>query len=138
MQSVPGIFSAGLQLTELRNPDMKRFKPFWRALQNTWLKLYTTRLATVAAISVGVGAMCSLILRCNRIHLVYARFVQGILQQFTVIHIPQGHAIAGGCLMALACDYRIMSEGKYRIGLNETQVVSLYGFFKAKSTLRTH
>lgn len=30
-----------------------------------------------------------------------------------------GHAPAGGCLMAMCCDYRIMSKG-YTIGLNET------------------
>ena len=34
-----------------------------------------------------------------------------------------GHAIAGGCLIALACDYRIMANGSYKIGLNETILV---------------
>ncbi|MFT5291322.1 MAG: 3,2-trans-enoyl-CoA isomerase [Planctomycetota bacterium] len=33
-----------------------------------------------------------------------------------------GHAPAGGCVIALFCDQRIMSEGRYRIGLNEVQV----------------
>ena len=33
-----------------------------------------------------------------------------------------GHAPAGGCVMALCCDFRIMAEGEFRIGLNETQV----------------
>ncbi|MBN3278793.1 ECI1 isomerase, partial [Polyodon spathula] len=34
-----------------------------------------------------------------------------------------GSSPAGGCLMALACDYRIMAENpKYSIGLNETQL----------------
>lgn len=33
-----------------------------------------------------------------------------------------GHAPAGGCVLALCCDYRVMAEGDYRIGLNETQV----------------
>ncbi|XP_060116637.1 enoyl-CoA delta isomerase 1, mitochondrial [Heteronotia binoei] len=34
-----------------------------------------------------------------------------------------GSSPAGGCLMALSCDYRIMAENpKYRIGLNETQL----------------
>jgi 3,2-trans-enoyl-CoA isomerase len=31
-----------------------------------------------------------------------------------------GHAPAGGCLLAMSCDYRIMSRGPYKIGLNET------------------
>jgi Delta3-Delta2-enoyl-CoA isomerase len=30
-----------------------------------------------------------------------------------------GHAVAGGCMIALACDYRIMVSGKARISLNE-------------------
>jgi len=33
-----------------------------------------------------------------------------------------GHAPAGGCVLALCCDYRVMADGPYRVGLNETQV----------------
>lgn len=33
-----------------------------------------------------------------------------------------GHAPAGGCVLALACDHRIMADGPYRIGLNEVAV----------------
>jgi len=33
-----------------------------------------------------------------------------------------GHSPAGGAVMALFCDYRVMAAGDYRIGLNETQV----------------
>ncbi|ACU02451.1 MULTISPECIES: enoyl-CoA hydratase/isomerase family protein [Pedobacter] len=33
-----------------------------------------------------------------------------------------GHSPAGGCVIALACDYRIMAEGNYIIGLNEVPV----------------
>ena len=33
-----------------------------------------------------------------------------------------GHAIAGGCILACACDYRVMAEGKGRIGLPELSV----------------
>jgi 3,2-trans-enoyl-CoA isomerase len=33
-----------------------------------------------------------------------------------------GHNPAGGAVMALLCDYRVMAEGPYRIGLNEVQV----------------
>ena len=31
-----------------------------------------------------------------------------------------GHAPAGGCLLSLSCEYRVMVNGKYSIGLNET------------------
>src|SRR3546814_17287786 len=33
-----------------------------------------------------------------------------------------GHAPAGGCVLALCCDYRVMADGPSRIGLNEPQV----------------
>ena len=33
-----------------------------------------------------------------------------------------GHNPAGGCVLALCCDYRVMARGPFRIGLNETQV----------------
>lgn len=33
-----------------------------------------------------------------------------------------GHSPAGGAVMALFCDHRVMAEGKYRIGLNEVEV----------------
>jgi enoyl-CoA hydratase/carnithine racemase len=33
-----------------------------------------------------------------------------------------GHAIAGGVILALACDYRIGAEGDYKVGLAEARV----------------
>jgi enoyl-CoA hydratase len=33
-----------------------------------------------------------------------------------------GHAIAGGFVLALACDYRLGVEGDYRVGLNEVAI----------------
>jgi 3,2-trans-enoyl-CoA isomerase len=30
-----------------------------------------------------------------------------------------GHTIAGGCMLAIACDYRLMTSGKAKIALNE-------------------
>lgn len=33
-----------------------------------------------------------------------------------------GHSPAGGAVMAIFCDYRVMAEGPYKIGLNEVQV----------------
>ena len=47
----------------------------------------------------------------------------------TLAHAPiplvaaiTGHSPAGGAVLALFCDYRVMAEGPYRIGLNEVQV----------------
>jgi 3,2-trans-enoyl-CoA isomerase len=33
-----------------------------------------------------------------------------------------GHSPAGGCILAICCDYRVMAEGKFVIGLNEIPV----------------
>lgn len=51
-----------------------------------------------------------------------------------------GHSPAGGCVIALACDYRLMAEGKTIIGLNEVPVgiivppsiFNLYAFWIGK------
>jgi enoyl-CoA hydratase/carnithine racemase len=33
-----------------------------------------------------------------------------------------GHAVAGGCILALCCDYRLIAEGKKLMGLNEIKL----------------
>jgi enoyl-CoA hydratase len=38
------------------------------------------------------------------------------------VAMVNGHAIAGGLVLVLACDYRLGVEGDYRIGLNEVAV----------------
>jgi len=83
------VFSAGLDLTELYNPEQdksrqERLNTFWSTFQELSLRLYQTPLITIAAIN--------------------------------------GAAPAGGCALSLNCDYRMMADGKFTIGLNETQV----------------
>ncbi|HVT45657.1 MAG TPA: enoyl-CoA hydratase/isomerase family protein [Thermoanaerobaculia bacterium] len=39
-----------------------------------------------------------------------------------VVAALNGHAIAGGCVLACGCDYRLMAEGKGRIGIPELLV----------------
>ena len=51
-QGVTGIFSGGLDIMEMADPDPDRLGKFWRALQQAWIQLYGSNLATVAAINV--------------------------------------------------------------------------------------
>ncbi|XP_050422918.1 enoyl-CoA delta isomerase 1, mitochondrial-like [Adelges cooleyi] len=44
------------------------------------------------------------------------------LTPFPTAAVINGHSPAGGCLLALSCDYRIMVGPKYTIGLNETKL----------------
>jgi 3,2-trans-enoyl-CoA isomerase len=45
-----------------------------------------------------------------------------IMSPVPVAAAVTGHCPAGGAVLAICCDYRVMAEGKYRIGLNEVQV----------------
>jgi enoyl-CoA hydratase len=46
-------------------------------------------------------------------------FVRVAAFPIPVVAAVNGHAIAGGCILALAADYRIMDPGPYLIGINE-------------------
>uniref|UniRef100_A0A673ZAT6 Enoyl-CoA delta isomerase 1 n=1 Tax=Salmo trutta TaxID=8032 RepID=A0A673ZAT6_SALTR len=79
------VFSAGLDIMEMYGKSPERCGEFWKAVQEMWLKLYGSNMATIAAIN--------------------------------------GSSPAGGCLMSIGCDYRIMADNpRYSIGLNETQL----------------
>ncbi len=39
-----------------------------------------------------------------------------------VVTAVSGHSPAGGCVLAICTDYRLMAEGEFRIGLNEVPV----------------
>ena len=56
----------------------------------------------------------------------YRSFNQLCLELFTLpkptVAAITGHAIAGGCILVLCCDYRIISEGRKLMGLNEIKL----------------
>jgi enoyl-CoA hydratase len=59
--------------------------------------------------------------------LAFLRSYDGLLR--TLVGYPgptvaaiAGHAVAGGCLLALACDHRVMARGRARIGLSEVNL----------------
>jgi len=80
--SMSSVFCAGLEITEMYQPDPVRLREFWSSLQDVWIQMYSYKLPSAAAIT--------------------------------------GHSPAGGCLLSLCCDYRVMVGPKYSIGLNET------------------
>src|SRR5690606_16566166 len=64
--------------------------------------------------------------------LLYTNIMMGqtmIVLIYTLAALPQppiasitGHAPAGRCALVICCDYRIMAEGEFVIGLNEVPV----------------
>ncbi|KAF6271380.1 enoyl-CoA delta isomerase 1 [Rhinolophus ferrumequinum] len=47
----PGIFSAGLDLTEMCGRNPAHYAEYWKAVQEMWLRLYLSNLVLVAAIN---------------------------------------------------------------------------------------
>lgn len=98
--SQPKVFSAGLDIMEMYGKSPEHCGVFWKAVQEMWLKLYSSNMVTIAAIN--------------------------------------GSSPAGGCLMTLTCDYRIMADNpRYSIGLNETQLGIVAPFWFKDSLVNT-
>ncbi|XP_033630463.1 enoyl-CoA delta isomerase 1, mitochondrial-like isoform X3 [Asterias rubens] len=49
--SVQGVFCYGLDVAEMYQKSFDKFRDFWKALQDAWVRLYTSRLVTIAAIN---------------------------------------------------------------------------------------
>ncbi|KAL7430124.1 hypothetical protein ACHAXM_002017 [Skeletonema potamos] len=64
--SNPTIFSAGLDVAELIAPDSDRLRQFWHSLQQVYVDLYGSRLATVACLNGHAPAAgCFLAMACD-------------------------------------------------------------------------
>jgi enoyl-CoA hydratase/carnithine racemase len=48
--------------------------------------------------------------------------IQLYTSDLMIVSAISGHSPAGGCVLAIMTDYRIMAEGRYKIGLNEVAV----------------
>jgi len=64
--SIQGVFSAGLDFQVLINPHQKDIEVLWNAMQDAWIRLYSTRLATIAAINGHcLAAGCAFAFSCD-------------------------------------------------------------------------
>ncbi|MFH2219739.1 MAG: enoyl-CoA hydratase/isomerase family protein [Pseudomonadota bacterium] len=56
----------------------------------------------------------------------FRRFNQVCMNLFTLpkptVAAITGHAVAGGCILSLCCDYRFIAEGRKLMGLNEVKL----------------
>ena len=60
----PSVFCAGLDLSELHNPDEKRLREFWSTFQNCFIRMYGSKVTTAAAITGHAPAGGTLIAMC--------------------------------------------------------------------------
>lgn len=54
IQSQPKVFSAGLDIMEMYGKSPEHCGEFWKAVQEMWLKLYSSNMVTIAAINVRI------------------------------------------------------------------------------------
>jgi Delta3-Delta2-enoyl-CoA isomerase len=99
--AIPGFFSAGIDLS-LFVGEIDNFLSFWMSLRKMFLRIYESKLVSIACIS---GNMF-----------------------FSPISFLKrsGHAPGGGTILALACQYRLMLNGKSMIGLNEVNLLCIH------------
>jgi 3,2-trans-enoyl-CoA isomerase len=55
---------------------------------------------------------------------------------FPTVAAITGHAVAGGCILAMCCDHRVISEGRKLIGVNEVRLALPVPF--AADTIMRH
>ncbi|XP_041474186.1 enoyl-CoA delta isomerase 1, mitochondrial-like [Lytechinus variegatus] len=75
----PKIFSAGLDITEMYQAPPESTDRFWRSLQDFWLTLYNSRLATVAAVTGHSPAGgCAIAMSCDHRIMADGPFTMGL------------------------------------------------------------
>lgn len=87
--SQSGVFSAGLDITEMHEPDETRLREFWHTLQEVWIELYGSRLPIVAAITGHAPAGgCLLAMSCDERAMATGKFKMGLNETLLGIVAP--------------------------------------------------
>lgn len=55
IQGQPKVFSAGLDIMEMYGKSPEHCGEFWRAVQEIWLKFYSSNMVVIAAINVRIN-----------------------------------------------------------------------------------
>jgi len=126
--------SAGVTLVEINNPPANALtEELYTALGDTITELeldegtravvFASAHASIFIAGADIAAMANYDFRrgaiARRVDLVSSCFLRVQRLGKPTIAAIEGHALGGGCELALALDFRIMSRGPARIGLSE-------------------
>jgi enoyl-CoA hydratase len=98
------------QLAQLESSDARA------AVITGYDRFFSAGLALPTLIDLDRAAMRRFIERFNQVMVRVYDFPRPLVAAIN------GHAIAGGCVLALECDARLMAAGDFKIGLNEVQL----------------
>ncbi len=76
-------------------------------------KIFSAGLDLVTLDTLSEGELEEFLTRFSR------TMIQVLTTPYPLVAAVNGHAVAGGCVLALACDYRVGVEGEFKIGMNE-------------------
>ena len=68
-QTLPKVFSAGLDIMDMYGKSPEHCGQFWKAVQEMWLKVYASNMVTIAAINVSQNSDLTKYNLYKRLHL---------------------------------------------------------------------
>ncbi|KAL4241127.1 dodecenoyl-CoA isomerase [Mactra antiquata] len=136
------VFCAGLDIMEMYQPQTDRLTEFWKTLQNVWMNLYGSRLATIAAINGHSPAGGCLLATCCDYRIMVQNFTiglnetqLGIIPPFWFVDSMEG--VVGYRQTELACQKGLMmtTDQASKIGLVDEVVTPEVVLQKAQNEM---